>query len=32
GSMVETLIQGETRTATVLERPAFDPSNSRMKV
>jgi dimethylglycine dehydrogenase len=32
GSGFEVLIQGERRTATVLEGAAFDPDNSRMRV
>ena len=31
GSRFEVLIQGERRAATVLEAPAFDPDNSRMR-
>jgi dimethylglycine dehydrogenase len=32
GSTFDILIQGERRRATVLDAPAFDPTNSRMKV
>jgi dimethylglycine dehydrogenase len=32
GSLLEILIQGERRTATVLETAAFDPDNARMRV
>ena len=32
GSTFDILIQGERRRATVLDAPAFDPNNSRMKV
>jgi dimethylglycine dehydrogenase len=31
GSMFDILIQGERRRATVLEHPAFDPGNARMR-
>jgi dimethylglycine dehydrogenase len=31
GSVVDILIQGERRAATVLQHPAFDPDNTRMK-
>jgi dimethylglycine dehydrogenase len=32
GSVFDVLIQGERRAATVLEKPAFDPDNLRMRV
>jgi dimethylglycine dehydrogenase len=32
GSVFEVLIQDERRRATVLEHPAFDPQNLRMRV
>jgi glycine cleavage system aminomethyltransferase T len=32
GSVFEILLQGERRAATVLEHPAFDPDNARMRV
>ncbi|MDE2305809.1 MAG: FAD-dependent oxidoreductase [Gammaproteobacteria bacterium] len=32
GTRLEIQIQGEMRAATVLERPAFDPDNARMRV
>jgi glycine cleavage system aminomethyltransferase T len=31
GTVFDMLIQGERRPATVLEQPAFDPGNQRMR-